>query len=102
LWSNSGGLRGGVCHHAHQKTRWRSTEWLYRHRTLEGRACYGRRKSTVEAVFGQIKQVLGFRQFMLRCFERICGEWTLVATAYNLQAAVPVEACCVRRFGLCA
>jgi hypothetical protein len=31
----------------------------YRLRTAEGRALYGRRKSTVEPVFGQIKRVLG-------------------------------------------
>lgn len=54
-------------------------------KTPEGRARYARRKSTVEPVFGQIKRVLGFRQFMLRGFDRISGEWTLVSIAYNLR-----------------
>lgn len=54
-------------------------------KTPEGRALYGRRMSTVEPVFGQIKRVLGFCQFMLRGFERICGEWTLVTMAYNIR-----------------
>lgn len=57
----------------------------YRLKTPAGRALYGKRKSSVEPVFGQIKRVLGFRQFMLRGFERICGEWTLVTIAYNLR-----------------
>ena len=74
----------------------------YRLRTPEGRACYGRRKSTVEAVFGQIKRVLGFRQFMLRGFERICGEWTLVATAYNLRRLFQLRGGAQGRVSLCA
>ena len=57
----------------------------YRLKTVEGRALYGKRKSTVEPVFGQIKHVLGFRQFMVRGFERVSGEWTLVTTAYNIR-----------------
>ena len=57
----------------------------YRLTTYEGKALYGRRKSSVEPVFGQIKRVLGFRQFMLRGFDGICGEWTLVTMAYNLR-----------------
>lgn len=60
-------------------------EMAYRLKTAQGRALYGRRKSTVEPVFGQIKQVLGFRQFMLRGLAQISGEWTLVTMAYNLR-----------------
>jgi hypothetical protein len=33
--------------------------------TREGKALYATRKSTVETVFGIIKQVLGFRHFLL-------------------------------------
>ncbi|MBZ0089296.1 MAG: IS1182 family transposase [Thermoanaerobaculia bacterium] len=57
----------------------------YRLKSPEGRALYGKRKSTVEPVFGQIKRVLGFRQFSLRGLAATSGEWTLVATAYNLR-----------------
>jgi len=60
-------------------------EMAYRLKTPQGRALYGKRKSTVEPVFGQIKHVLGYRQFMLRGFDRISGEWTLVTMAYNLR-----------------
>jgi transposase len=54
-------------------------------RTTEGRALYRRRACTVEPVFGIIKHVLGFRQFLLRGLEKISGEWNLVCLAYNLK-----------------
>jgi transposase len=53
--------------------------------TLEGRAIYGRRKCTVEPVFGIIKSVLGFLQFRLRGLKAVSGEWTLVSIAWNLK-----------------
>lgn len=54
-------------------------------RTAEGRALYRKRMQSVEPVFGIIKQVLGFRQFLLRGLKKVTGEWTLVCTAYNLK-----------------
>jgi len=48
-----------------------------------GRALYRLRQQTVEPVFGIIKQVMGFRRFMLRGFEKVSGEWQLVCLAYN-------------------
>jgi len=51
----------------------------------EGRAIYARRKSSVEPVFGLIKQARGFRQFLLRGVSKVSGEWQLVALAYNCQ-----------------
>ena len=57
----------------------------HRLKTREGRAIYGRRKCTVEPVFGIIKSVLGFRQFHLRGLETVSGEWTLVSMAWNLK-----------------
>ena len=53
--------------------------------TIEGRAIYALRKSTVEPVFGIIKSVLGFRQFRLRGLDAAAGEWTLVTMAWNLK-----------------
>jgi len=53
--------------------------------TQSGRALYGKRKSTVEPVFGIIKQVLGFRQFSLRGLDAVTGEWKLVTMAFNLK-----------------
>ena len=54
-------------------------------KTQGGRALYGKRKSTVEPVFGIIKQVLGFRQFSLRGLDAVTGEWKLVTMAFNLK-----------------
>lgn len=57
----------------------------HRLKTEEGKEFYGKRKSTVEPVFGIIKEVMGFRHFMLRGVEAVKGEWTLVCIAYNLK-----------------
>lgn len=57
----------------------------WRLKTTEGRARYGRRKGTVEPVFGIIKPVMGFRQFMLRGLDAVTGEWTLVTLAFDLK-----------------
>lgn len=48
------------------------------------RACYARRKTMVEPVFGVLKQQRGMRKFRCRGLEAVAVEWTLAATAYNL------------------
>ncbi len=53
-------------------------------RTPEGKALYARRKVIVEPVFGQIKEVRGFRRFLLRGLKKIRGEWCLVCLTHNL------------------
>jgi len=60
-------------------------EMRYRMRTREGKALYAKRKSTIEPTFGLIKQVQGFRQFLLRGVEAVEGEWNLVCIGYNLK-----------------
>lgn len=57
----------------------------HRLKTREGKKLYAKRKSTVEPVFGIIKHVMGFRQFMLRGYEKAKGEWRLVAAAWNIK-----------------
>ncbi len=57
----------------------------HRLRTKEGRALYALRKQTVEPVFGIIKEVMGFRRFMLRGKAKVSLEWTLVTLAYNFR-----------------
>jgi transposase len=52
--------------------------------TKAGAAVYAARKSIVEPVIGQIKQARGFRQFVLRGFEKVQGEWALVCTTHNI------------------
>ncbi len=56
-----------------------------RMRSALGKALYAKRKSTVEPVFGIIKSVLGFRQFLLRGIEAAQGEWNLVCMGWNLK-----------------
>jgi hypothetical protein len=62
---------------------------------------YRLRKQLPEPVFGQIKQARGFRQFLLRGFEKVRGEWAILCTVHNLlklaqgrslSAALPVAA----------
>lgn len=57
----------------------------HRLKTPEGKKIYAQRKSTVEPVFGIIKAVMGFRQFLLRGLDAVSGEWNLVCMAYNLK-----------------
>ena len=57
----------------------------HRLRTREGKARYAKRKATVETVFGIIKHVLGFRQFLLRGLRAVQGEWALVCMGWNLK-----------------
>jgi Transposase DDE domain len=57
----------------------------HRLRTPEGRALYALRKQTPEPVFGIIKSVLGFRQFLLRGLDKARGEWSLVTMAWNIK-----------------
>ena len=53
-------------------------------RTVKGRATYAKRKGIIEPIFGQLKQVLGFRQFSLRGLASMRGEWRLICTVHNL------------------
>ena len=57
----------------------------HRLKTSEGKKLYALRKQTPEPVFGIIKSVLGFRQFLLRGLAKVRGEWSLVAMAWNLK-----------------
>jgi transposase/IS5 family transposase len=54
-------------------------------KTQAGKKRYALRKQTVEPVFGIIKSVMKFRQFMLRGLINVGNEWTLVCMAWNLK-----------------
>jgi IS5 family transposase len=64
----------------------------HRLKTQEGKNLYAKRKSTVEPVFGIIKNIMGFRQFMLRGIENVSGEWDLVSIAWNLKRSHKIAA----------
>jgi transposase len=57
----------------------------YRLETLEGKAFYGRRKGTVEPIFGAIKEVMGLRRLLVRGLKKVEAEWTLVQLAWNVR-----------------
>ena len=57
----------------------------HRLKTKTGRADYALRKQTVEPVFGIIKHVMKFRQFLVRGKQQVAHEWNLVALAWNLK-----------------
>ena len=63
----------------------------HRLKTPEGKKLYALRKQVPEPVFGIIKSVLGFRQFLLRGLDQVRGEWSLVTMAWNMK----------RMFALC-
>lgn len=60
--------------------------------TQAGRAAYDLRKSTIEPVFGIIKEALGFRRFSVRGLARVNVEWKLVSLSYNLKRLFHVGA----------
>ncbi len=83
-------------HHPHWSERFTSLEappaeatpverMTHRLKTPKGRADYALRKQTVEPVFGIIKSVMGFRQFLTRGLDPVQNEWTLVCLAWNLK-----------------
>jgi transposase len=67
------------------KNFWPCTRMKHTLKTQAGKASYGLRKQTVEPVFGIIKSVMGFRQFMMRGLEQVGHEWTRVCLAWNLK-----------------
>ena len=57
----------------------------HRLKSEPGKTLYKLRKQTVEPVFGIIKEVMGFRRFLLRGRVKAGLEWTLVCVSYNLK-----------------
>lgn len=53
-------------------------------RTKKGKECYGLRKELPEPVFGRIKQVRGFDQFLLRGSDKVSSEWKVICTGHNM------------------
>jgi len=53
-------------------------------KTNVGKQIYSKRKETIEAVFGQIKEARGIRTFLLRSLDKVKGEWKLVCLTHNI------------------
>jgi hypothetical protein len=54
-------------------------------RTKRGRARYKLRQTSVEPVFGHIKEPMGFRQVPLRGQAKVRSMWLLQCAAFNLK-----------------
>jgi hypothetical protein len=52
--------------------------------TEEGKSRYALRQTTVEPVFGQIKETRGIRRFRLRGMFKVTREWKLICATHNL------------------
>ena len=52
--------------------------------TAAGKAVYKLRKTIVEPVFGQIKEIRGFRRFSFRGIAMVSAEWDIVCLTHNL------------------
>jgi transposase len=65
--------------------RWEHEDVLERHRTrMQGADDLMRRRSgIVEHPFGTIKCRAGYRHFLVRGFDKVRGEWSLMALCYN-------------------
>jgi transposase len=65
--------------------RWEHEDVLERHRArMQGAGELMRRRSgIVEHPFGTIKCRAGYRHFLLRGFDKVRGEWSLMALCYN-------------------
>ena len=63
---------------------------LLKHRQLMAtestKKTYRRRKTTVEPVFGLLKECHGARRFLLRGRQKVLSEWHLLATSFNLKS----------------
>jgi len=53
-------------------------------KTESGREIYKQRKMIVEPVFGQVKEVRGFRRFSFRGLHKNEAEWSLICLTHNL------------------
>jgi transposase len=56
----------------------------YKLSSTEGRALYKQRKAIVEPVFGQIKEVRGFRRLLVRGLTAARAEFNLIALTHNV------------------
>jgi hypothetical protein len=83
--SNRKGQVGFACSYLSKMAVFDLVKMAWQLKTKAGRKHYGRRKCTVEPVFGIIKHIMGFRQFSRRGLDAVAGEWKWVTLAFNLK-----------------
>jgi transposase len=81
--------------------RWEHEDVLERHRTRMKNAgeLMRRRKAIVEHPFGTIKCRAGYRHFLVRGFNKVRGEWSLMALCYNFTRLLNILG--IERFMAC-
>src|SRR6202011_4802894 len=72
--------------------RWEHEDVLERHRArMQGsRELMRRRSGIVEHPFGTIKCRAGYRHFLVRGFDKVRGEWSLMALCYNFSRVLNI------------
>jgi hypothetical protein len=62
-------------------------------KTEPGRAVCKQRKMIVEPMFGQVKEVRGFRRFSFRGLQKNEAEWSLICLTHNLLKSFRGKSC---------
>jgi len=73
--------------------RWVHEAVIERHRARmreEGEAMMRRRKALAEHPFGTLKCRAGYRHFLVRGFDKVRGEWSLMALCYNFSRVLRI------------
>jgi hypothetical protein len=73
--------------------RWTDEEVIERHRArmrLAGEDMMRRRKALAEHPFGTLKCRAGYRHFLVRGFDKVRGEWSLMALCYNFSRVLRI------------
>jgi transposase len=72
--------------------RWAHEDVLDRHRARmqDAAALMRRRASLAEHPFGTLKCRAGYRHFLVRGFDKVRGEWSLMALCYNLSRVLSI------------
>ena len=73
--------------------RWTDEDVIERHRArmrLAGEDMMRRRKALAEHPFGTLKCRAGYRHFLVRGFDKVRGEWSLMALCYNFSRVLRI------------
>ena len=73
--------------------RWTDEDMIERHRARmqnAGKDMMRRRKALAEHPFGTLKCRAGYRHFLLRGFDKVRGEWSLMALCYNFSRVLRI------------
>ena len=74
--------------------RWEHEAVVERHRARmtrpDAQAAVRRRKALAEYPFGTLKCRAGYRHFLLRGFDKVRGEWSLMALCYNVTRLISI------------